>query len=240
MPVRCRCRGAALFIGELSLIAAVDGAARCRPFPVLRRSRTSSTCARLLALTARYRWPFVALGAVGAGAGWRFCSGRRALTSTRRGPGSWCSSAALYAVFAAYPFVARPAGRATAAIRTSPRCSRSAIAFFGARAAFVAGGLDWMVGVVPVSRAPVLAALLRSLLSLEPAAQRDLGRLALVAGAALAFVTVAIPLQLKQQWITIGWALEGAALAWLYRASRIAACSIRASRCSARSSSGSR
>jgi uncharacterized membrane protein len=30
-------------------------------------------------------------------------------------------------------------------------------------------------------------------------------------------VTVAIPLQLHHQWITIGWALEGAALAWLYR-----------------------
>jgi uncharacterized membrane protein len=32
----------------------------------------------------------------------------------------------------------------------------------------------------------------------------------------LAFVTVAIPLQLEKQWITIGWALLAAALAWLY------------------------
>jgi uncharacterized membrane protein len=30
-------------------------------------------------------------------------------------------------------------------------------------------------------------------------------------------VTVAIPLQLERQWITLGWALQGAALAWLYR-----------------------
>ena len=30
-------------------------------------------------------------------------------------------------------------------------------------------------------------------------------------------MTVAIPLQLKHQWITIGWMLEGAALSWLYR-----------------------
>ena len=74
-----------------------------------------------------------------------------------------------------------------------------------------------MIGVIPVIEGAVLALMLRSLLSLERAGQRDLGRLALVAGAALAFVTVAIPLQLKQQWITIGWALEGAALAWLYR-----------------------
>jgi uncharacterized membrane protein len=32
----------------------------------------------------------------------------------------------------------------------------------------------------------------------------------------LAFVTAAIPLQLEKQWITIGWALLAAALAWLY------------------------
>ncbi len=52
----------------------------------------------------------------------------------------------------------------------------------------------------------------------EPGAggERDTGRLALVAGAVLAFVTVAIPLQLEKQWITIGWALLAAALAWLY------------------------
>jgi uncharacterized membrane protein len=74
-----------------------------------------------------------------------------------------------------------------------------------------------MIGVIPVVEGAVLAVMLRMLLGLEPAGKRDLGRLALVAGAALAFVTVAIPLQLRQQWITIGWALEGAALAWLYR-----------------------
>jgi hypothetical protein len=34
---------------------------------------------------------------------------------------------------------------------------------------------------------------------------------ALAVAAALALVTVAIPLQLEKQWITIGWALEGAA-----------------------------
>jgi uncharacterized membrane protein len=63
----------------------------------------------------------------------------------------------------------------------------------------------------------VTAVLLRALLRIERAGQRDLTRLALVAGVALGFVTVAIPLQLRQQWITIGWALEGAALGWLYR-----------------------
>ena len=73
-----------------------------------------------------------------------------------------------------------------------------------------------MVGVVPVLIGAVTTLHLSLLLRIQPAGKRDLGRLALVAGAALAFLTVAIPLQLRQQWITIGWALEGAAVAWLY------------------------
>jgi uncharacterized membrane protein len=36
-------------------------------------------------------------------------------------------------------------------------------------------------------------------------------------GVALAFLAAAIPLQLDKEWITIGWALEGAALVWLWR-----------------------
>jgi uncharacterized membrane protein len=73
-----------------------------------------------------------------------------------------------------------------------------------------------MVGIVPVLIGAITALHLSLLLRIQPSGQRDLGRLALVAGAALAFLTVAIPLQLRQQWITIGWALEGAAVAWLY------------------------
>jgi uncharacterized membrane protein len=118
-------------------------------------------------------------------------------------------------VFTAYPLVAGP---------TSPgsrepwfvALAGAAMAFFAARVAFLAGGLEWMIGSVPVVQGLVTAFLLRALLRLESPGQRDLGRLALVAGAALAFVTVAIPMQLAHQWITIGWALEAAALAWVY------------------------
>ena len=81
----------------------------------------------------------------------------------------------------------------------------------------MAGGYKHVIGALPLAQAAAMALLLRRLLAVEPARGRDTGRLALVAGAALAFVTVAIPLQLEKQWITIGWALEGAALAWLYR-----------------------
>jgi uncharacterized membrane protein len=35
-------------------------------------------------------------------------------------------------------------------------------------------------------------------------------------GAALFFITLIFPIQFEKQWITVGWALEGAALLWLY------------------------
>jgi uncharacterized membrane protein len=204
--------GATLFVGELSLIAAVEGGAM-PAFPLLLAAHVVNLSA-LLALTTHYRWPFVAVGAVVpawvAVLQWQ---SRRDLGTAW--PELLALSATLYAVFAAYPFVV---GRRARDSRDPYLAAvlASAMAFFGARAAFVAGGLDWMIGVIPVLEGAVLAAMLRSLLGLEPAGQRDLGRLALVAGAALAFVTVAIPLQLEHQWITIGWAVEGAALAWVY------------------------
>jgi hypothetical protein len=40
---------------------------------------------------------------------------------------------------------------------------------------------------------------------------------ALFAAVTLAFVTAAVPILLEKQWITIAWALESAALAWLFR-----------------------
>jgi hypothetical protein len=166
----------------------------------------------LLALTWNRQWSRVAIAAavVGGLADWQM-----AQVST-----PWLRqlvfAAAIYIVFIAYPLVVGRRGRAgrdpyVAAVLAS------AIAFFAARMALMAGGYAAMVGAVPVIEAGVLALLLRGLILDETAGQRDMGRLALVAGAALAFITVAIPVQLKHQWITIGWALEGAALAWLYR-----------------------
>lgn len=88
--------------------------------------------------------------------------------------------------------------------------------FFQARHAMVQAGWESFIGILPVVQAALMALLLMRLLGIEPQGARSPGRLALVAGAALAFVTVAVPLQLEKEWVTIGWALEGAALAWLY------------------------
>lgn len=88
--------------------------------------------------------------------------------------------------------------------------------FLIARIGLIDLQLERYLGALPVLLAAALAVLLRRLLRFVPPGERKDGRLALVAGAVLAFVTVAIPLQLEKQWVTIGWALLAAALAWLY------------------------
>ncbi len=122
----------------------------------------------------------------------------------------------LYGAFLAYPLVlGRKIGR-----QISPHLAAalaSAWFFQVARPALVAEGYGSLIGLLPVLQAALMGVLLMALLRLEPPAERTLGRLALVAATVLAFVTVAIPLQLDRQWMTIGWALEAAALAWLFR-----------------------
>ena len=84
------------------------------------------------------------------------------------------------------------------------------------RVALEDGGFHRVIGLLPLALALGLAALLARLLTLGVPPEENRGRLALVAGAALAFVTVAIPLQFEREWLTLGWALLGAALAWLW------------------------
>jgi hypothetical protein len=134
-------------------------------------------------------------------------------------PGLWWDqflfSVPVYLVFLAYPLLL---GRRMK--RVIDPCVAAVLAsaafFFQARQSFIQAGWEKAIGLLPVVQALFLAFLLMRLLRIEPKEERPLGRLALVAGATLAFITVAIPLQLDKEWITIGWALEGAALAWLY------------------------
>ena len=91
----------------------------------------------------------------------------------------------------------------------------SAIFFLSANDALDALGFGDVIGLLPLALAAVMVLLLWRLIRLGSEGQRT--RLALVAGTALAFITAAVPLQLENEWITISWALEAAALAWLFR-----------------------
>ncbi|HET7216677.1 MAG TPA: DUF2339 domain-containing protein, partial [Vicinamibacterales bacterium] len=204
---------ATLFAGDLALILAVE-AGTMPPFPALLAAHVANAAA-ILALAWRFQWHAIPIGAVVAS--WMALAQWQTRTDlAQTWPQLLILTSALYAVYVGYPFVL---GRRVGATRDPFLAAilASAMAFFAARAAFLAGGLESILGIVPVVEGGVLALMLRGLLRMEPVEKRDMGRLALVAGATLAFVTVAIPVQLRQQWITIGWALEGAALAWLYR-----------------------
>jgi hypothetical protein len=125
-------------------------------------------------------------------------------------------AAAVYAVFLSYPFWCGPTARSALGPWLAA-VAAGAPFFLFARQALVDGGYADRIGLLPVAQAALMAGLVWKLTRLELPGERALGRLAMVSGAVLAFVTVAIPLQLEKQWITIGWALLAAALAWLWR-----------------------
>jgi hypothetical protein len=73
------------------------------------------------------------------------------------------------------------------------------------------------MGLLPAAFA--LPGLLSLIVVLKKISAENKSRMAQVAwfgGVALFFITLIFPVQFDRQWITIGWALEGAALLWLF------------------------
>lgn len=82
-------------------------------------------------------------------------------------------------------------------------------------------GQTWpneMMGLLPIAFA--IAPLLCLIVVLKQHGEDNPARLTQLAwfgGVALFFITLIFPIQFEKQWITLGWALEGAALCWLFR-----------------------
>jgi uncharacterized membrane protein len=73
------------------------------------------------------------------------------------------------------------------------------------------------MGLLPAAFAlPALASLVIVLKKIPAENKSRLAQLAWFGGVALFFITLIFPIQFDRQWITIGWALEGAALLWLF------------------------
>ncbi|MGA1237525.1 MAG: DUF2339 domain-containing protein [Limisphaerales bacterium] len=73
------------------------------------------------------------------------------------------------------------------------------------------------MGWLPLSCAVPMVGCLWGLVRLFPEGHsRRNAVLALFGGAALFFLTLVFPVQFDKQWLTLGWALEGMALCWLY------------------------
>jgi uncharacterized membrane protein len=126
---------------------------------------------------------------------------------------------AIYVLFLAYPLLLGQ--RAKQSLHPYLAAVLFSAAFFGfAYDALVDLGYKRFIGALPAVQAVLLMVLLLRLLKIDRPTKDMVGqllsRLALMAGAVLAFITLAIPLQLDKEWITISWALEGAALIWLF------------------------
>ena len=75
-----------------------------------------------------------------------------------------------------------------------------------------------MMGLLPAAfTVPSLLSLVAILKQHREENPARLSQLAWFGGVALFFITLIFPLQFDRQWITIGWAIEGAALVWLFR-----------------------
>lgn len=76
---------------------------------------------------------------------------------------------------------------------------------------------DAVIGLVPLGLGALAVGAAARARTLWPDDEaRRTSALAWLCGAALSLVTIAIPLQVEKEWITIGWALEGAALLVLW------------------------
>ena len=74
-----------------------------------------------------------------------------------------------------------------------------------------------MMGVLPAMFAlPPLISLILVLRRIPQEVGARMTQLAWFGGVALLFITLIFPIQFDRQWITIGWACEGAALLWLF------------------------
>jgi hypothetical protein len=121
-----------------------------------------------------------------------------------------------YAVFALFPF----AFRRRFSTRLLPWIAAALAALVHFLLIYELVRRAWpngYMGLIPaVFALPALAGLVGVLRVLPAEAPRRLGVVAWFGGVALLFITLIFPIQFELQWITLGWALEGAALLWLY------------------------
>ncbi len=84
-------------------------------------------------------------------------------------------------------------------------------------AALMRGFPNEVPGLIALAAAvPPLVGLVLLLRTIPADAPYRLNRLAWFGAATLFFLTLVFPLQFSRHWVTVGWALEGAALLWLF------------------------
>ena len=123
---------------------------------------------------------------------------------------------AFYALFAVYPFLFRNVfGRLTGPWAVA---ALSGLAHFTMiyQTAKPGWPVDFLGAIPALFTLAPLASLVLTLRT-EPAGNpARLNQLAWFGGVTLFFITLIFPIQFERQWLTVAWALEGAALLWLF------------------------
>jgi len=122
---------------------------------------------------------------------------------------------AFFAVFAAFPFAVRQfqqvKGPWFGAALAGPA------QFFLVHQLVKAAWPNEVMGLLPAAFAvPALLGLVGVLRQVPAESPARMTQLALFGGTTLFFITLIFPIQFDRQWLTIAWALEGAALCWLF------------------------
>ncbi|MDQ3623669.1 MAG: DUF2339 domain-containing protein, partial [Verrucomicrobiota bacterium] len=121
-----------------------------------------------------------------------------------------------YAIFTVFPFVFRRDFR-RATLPWAAAALAGPLHFHLIHRLVEAAWPNSMMGLVPAAFAvPSLLGLMALLKSTPESGARN-SQLAWFGGVALFFITLIFPIQFERQWITIGWALEGVALCWLFQ-----------------------
>jgi uncharacterized membrane protein len=120
-----------------------------------------------------------------------------------------------YAAFTVYPFLFRR--RFTGLTGPWVTAALGGVVFFPLVHRLVAAAWpNGVMGLVPAAFAAAPLASLALVLRQQEDSPARLTVLAWLGGVALLFVTLVFPIQFERQWLTVAWALEGAALCWLF------------------------
>lgn len=122
-----------------------------------------------------------------------------------------------YAVFLLFPFVFRQAFAGRTLAWTVAALAGPAHFYLVRDLVNYAWPNEYM-GLIPAAFAvPSLLCLFLLIRQTPAESPKRLSLLAWFGGVALFFITLIFPIQFDRQWITLGWALEGAALLWLFQ-----------------------
>ena len=129
-----------------------------------------------------------------------------------------CWYLGVFAIFALYPFFFRKTFRQTVlpwATAALAAIGHFLLVFVTVKSSFP--GMANKLGLIPALFAvPAILSLLGILRGVKPEGAARNGQLAWFGGTALLFITLIFPIQFDHQWLTLSWALEGAALIWLF------------------------